>query len=105
MLLYSTTSVRPCGFASVFYRRCSLPTFRKYQRTMAFPNHVEVFHRLVPTSPYAIGDNIDSSRVIYLRFSRGITFFLVAAGLSLSLGILPFCYWTFFASWRTSSHD
>ena len=59
---------------------------------MAFPNHhVEVFHRLVPTSLYAIGDNIDVSRVISPRFSRGITSFLVVAvGFSLPLTYFPF---------------
>ena len=72
---------------------------------MAFPNHVEVFYRVVRTSPNAIGDNMDAFRVISLRFSRGITSFLVAVGLSLLLGILPFCCWTFLAFWRTSSHD
>ena len=75
LFFYSTTSVRLCGFASAFYRRYSLPTFRAYRRTMAFPNHVEVFHRLVPTSAYAIGDSMDAFRVISLRFSRGITSF------------------------------
>ena len=71
---------------------------------MAFPNHVEVFHLLVSTAPYALGDKMDASRVI--SFSRGITsFFVVAVGLSLPLGILPFCCWTFLASWRTSFHD
>ena len=47
----------------------------RFVRTMAFPNHVEVFYRLDFISPYAIGDNIDASRVISLRFSRGITSF------------------------------
>ena len=71
--------------------------FPTHVKVMAFPNHVEVFHRLVSTSPYcAIGDNIDAYRVISLRFSRGITsFFVVAVGLSLPLGIFPFfCCWT-----------
>ena len=96
----------PLWFASAFYRRDSLPTFRAYQQTMAFPNHAEVFHRLVSTSPYAIGNNMDAFRLISLRFSRGITSFLVVAvGLSLLLGIHPFCCWTILVSWRTSSHD
>ena len=72
---------------------------------MAFPNHIVVFHRLDFTSPYAIGDNIDRCFLrCSLRFSRGITSFLVAVGLSLPLGILPFCCscWTFLAPWHTS---
>ena len=72
---------------------------------MTFPNHVEVFYRVVPTSPYAIGDNMDAVRVVSLRFSQGTTSFFVAVELSLPLGILPFCCWTVLASWRTSSHD
>ena len=95
LLFYSTTSVRLCGFASAFYRRFSLPKFRAYRRNMTFPNHVS--HRLVSTAPYALGDNIDASRVISLRFARGITFFLVVC-LSLPLGILPFRCWAFLAS-------
>ena len=36
---------------------------------MAFPNHVvEVFHRLVSTAPYALGDKMDASRVISQAF-------------------------------------
>ena len=59
---------------------------------MVLSNHVEVFYRVVPTSPNAIGDNMDAFRVISLRFLRGITSSLVVAvGLSLPLGILPFC--------------
>ena len=64
-----------------------------YRRTMAFSNHVEVFHRLVSTSPYALDDNKDASRVISLRFSRGMNCFFclfVVVGLSLPLSILPF---------------
>ena len=75
-LFYSPTNVRLRGLASAFYRRCSLPTFRAYRRNMAFPNHVKVFHRLVPTSPYAIGDDMDAFRLISLRFSRGISSFV-----------------------------
>ena len=52
---------------------CSLPTFRAYRLTMAFPNHVEVFHLLVSTSPSALGDNMDASRVISLRFCEALT--------------------------------
>ena len=70
---------------------------------MAFPNHVEVFHRIVSTPPYAIGGNMDAFRVISLRFSRGITSFVVV-GLYLPLGILHICCWTFLDYWRTSSH-
>ena len=72
---------------------------------MAILNDVVVFHRLDSTLPYAIIDNIGASRAISHRFSRGITSFLVAVGLSLPLGILPFRCWTFVASGRTSSHD
>ena len=71
---------------------------------MAFPNHVEVFRRLEPTAPYALGGNMDAFRDISLRFSRGITFSLVVAvGLSLPLGILPFCclFLTFLAPRHT----
>ena len=64
-----------------------------------------VFRRYDLTSPYAVGDNIDASRAVSLRFSSGITSFLVVAGLSLPFGILPFRCWTFVASGRTSSHD
>ena len=86
----STTSVCLCGFASAFYRRCSLPTFCAYQRTTAFPKHIVVFHPLDFTSPYATGDNMESPRGIYLRFSRGITSLLVVVGLSLPLAQFPF---------------
>ena len=79
--------------------------FRAYQQTMAFPNDVVVVHCLDFTSPYAIGDYTDASRVISLRFLRGITSFLVGVGLSLPLGMLPFRCWTFLACWCTSSHD
>ena len=66
---------------------CSLPTFRAYRRTMAFPYHVEAFHRLVFTSPYELGDDIDASRVVSLRFRESFD--------------LPICCcWTFLAPWR-----
>ena len=76
---------------------CRLLTFRAYRRTMAFPNHVEVSHRLVSPSPYALGANMDASLVYSLRFSRGMTAFFIVEH-SLPLGALPFCCGDFLAS-------
>ena len=84
------TSVRVCGFAFDFCRRCSLPTFREYRRTMAFPNHVQVFRRLLLTSPYAIGDNMDAFCGISLRFWRGVTTFLLVVNFPCPLAHFPF---------------
>ena len=56
---------------------------------MAFPSHVEVFHRLVPTSTNAMGDDMDVFRVIPLRLSRGIAFFLAAVGFPCPLAYFP----------------
>ena len=69
-----------------------------------------VFRRYDLTSPHAVGDNIDASRAVSLRFLRGIASFLVVAGLSLPLGILPFrcldlcCFWAYFFPRLTSLH-
>ena len=72
---------------------------------MAFPNHIEVFHRLLLTSPHAIGDDMGAFPVISLRFSRGITCLVVGVELSLSLGVLPLCCGASLASWRTNFHN
>ena len=107
-LQYVTTSARLCGFASAFYRRCSLPTFRAYQRNMmAYPSHVECF----PLSRFHLAlCDLRQHRCFPRYFS---SFFARNYLLScfccwtfpLPLGILPFCCWTFLASWRTCSHD
>ena len=68
---------------------------------MAFPNHFEVFHRPLPTSSFAIGDDMGAFHVISLRFSGEITclfvgvefscllpYFLFVLGPSLLLGVL-----------------
>ena len=99
------TSVSVRDLASAFYRRCSLPTFRAYQRTTAFSKHVVVFHSLDFPWLYATGDSIEFSLGIYFRFSRGVTSLLVVVGRSLPLGTLPFCCWTFLDPCRTSSCD
>ena len=43
------------------------------------------------SAPYALGDNIDASRVISLRFSRGITSFsLLLSDFPCPLAYFPF---------------
>ena len=46
----NTTSVSLCGFVSLSYRRCSLPTFRTYQRTMVF-SYPTIMASVVSSSP------------------------------------------------------
>ena len=61
--------------------------------SMVFPSHAGIFHLLVSTSPYALGDNIHASRVISLRFSvlaRHDLPFRFVVGLSLLLGVRVF---------------
>ena len=82
---YSTTSFCLCGYF-LFYHRCSLPTFRAYGRTVISSYHAMVFRRLDFASPYALGGNIDASRVVLLCFRDA--------------RVVIFC-WPFFASWRT----
>ena len=72
---------------------------------MAFPDHGEVFHRLVLTSPYATGESMGAFHVISLRFVEEITSLLVSVEFSLSLGVPPLRCGAFLASWRTYFHN
>ena len=66
------------------------PRFVHTDEPWRFRTMLTFYFCLVPTSPYALGDNMDVSRVVSLRCSRGMTSFFVVVGLSLPLGVLPF---------------
>ena len=63
---------------------------------MAFPNHVEVSHRLVSTSPYALDDNMDASRVISLRFREASPPTFLLLDFPRPLSYFPFVVGPFF---------
>ena len=65
---------------------------------MAFPRHVEVFHRLVPTSIYAFGDKMHASLVISILFSRGMASFLLLLDFPCPLAYFPFVVISFLLS-------
>ena len=50
-----------------------------------FSYHAIVFHRLVSTSPYALGGSIDTSCVVFFVFARNELLFVV--GHTLFLGV------------------
>ena len=56
---------------------------------MVFSFHAMVCHCLVSTSPYALGGNVDPSRVVFLRFRKTYGFFFSFALFSV-LGVLVF---------------
>ena len=55
---------------------------------MVFQYHFEVLHRLFSTSFYALGGNVDDSRVVFLRLREAWTSSFYVVGLSLLLGVL-----------------
>ena len=85
---FYSTSVRLCGFVSAFYRRCSLPTFRAYRRTMA----TVLKFSIVPFPPRSMRlVTIWMLSVLFASFvARNCFYFLLVLDCPCPLAYFPF---------------
>ena len=88
-LFYFSTVRRAFAFVVLLPPSTADVACPRFVRTMAFPNHIVVFHRLDFTSPYAIDDNIDRCFPLYLSSFLARHY------------LLSCCCWIFLAPWHT----